>query len=74
MEIDAIVLGAGTGGTLTGTARKIKERLRLCSRRGRSYGSILAEPDSLNDYKRLVGYQGKVQDTTLYLQCWTEKS
>ena len=57
-KIDAIVLGAGTGGTLTGTARKIKERLPDCVVVGVDpIGSILAEPDSLNDYKRLVGYQ-----------------
>ena len=57
-KIDAIVLGAGTGGTLTGTARKIKERVPDCVVVGVDpIGSILAEPDSLNDYNRLVGYQ-----------------
>lgn len=29
-KVDMIVLGAGTGGTLTGVARKIKERCPDC--------------------------------------------
>lgn len=29
-KLDAIVIGAGTGGTLTGIARKIKERIPNC--------------------------------------------
>lgn len=49
---------AGTGGTLTGTARKIKERCPDCIIVGVDpIGSILAEPESLNDYKRLEGYE-----------------
>ena len=43
---------------MTGTARKIKERVPDCVVVGVDpIGSILAEPDSLNDYNRLVGYQ-----------------
>ena len=29
-KLDAIVVGAGTGGTITGIAKKIKERLPNC--------------------------------------------
>ena len=57
-KIDALVIAAGTGGTLSGTARKIKEKVPSCVIVGVDpVGSILAEPDSLNDHNRLVGYQ-----------------
>lgn len=48
-RLDAIVLGAGTGGTITGIGRKIKERLPECKIIGADpEGSILAEPGELN--------------------------
>lgn len=48
-KIDMIVLTAGTGGTLTGIARKIKERLPSCIVVGVDpEGSILALPEDLN--------------------------
>lgn len=48
-RLDAIVLGAGTGGTLTGIGRRIKECVPDCQIIGVDpIGSILAEPDSLN--------------------------
>jgi len=48
-KIDAIVLTAGTGGTLTGIARKLKERIPGIVIVGVDpYGSILAQPDELN--------------------------
>lgn len=48
-KVDMIVLTAGTGGTLAGIARKIKERLPNCKIVGVDpVGSILAQPDSLN--------------------------
>lgn len=57
-RLDMVVIGTGTGGTLTGIARKLKERLPNVIVVGVDpIGSILAEPDSLNDYKRLQGYQ-----------------
>lgn len=48
-KIDMIVVSAGTGGTLTGIARRIKEVLPKCKVVGVDpEGSILAQPESLN--------------------------
>jgi cystathionine beta-synthase len=48
-KLDAIVIAAGTGGTITGIARKIKERLPDCKVIGVDpSGSILALPETLN--------------------------
>jgi cystathionine beta-synthase len=48
-KIDMLVAGAGTGGTITGLARKIKERVPTCVVVGVDpHGSILAQPESLN--------------------------
>jgi len=48
-KVDMIVLGAGTGGTVTGIGRKIKERCPDCVVVGVDpEGSILAEPENLN--------------------------
>lgn len=53
-----LVAGAGTGGTISGTARKLKEyNPNLIVVGVDPQGSILAEPDSLNDDKRLEPYQ-----------------
>jgi cystathionine beta-synthase len=44
-----IVMGAGTGGTVTGIGRKIKEKCPECVIIGVDpEGSILAQPDQLN--------------------------
>jgi len=44
-----IVCGAGTGGTITGIGRKIKDTLKNCKVIGIDpEGSILAQPESLN--------------------------
>ncbi|KFG33966.1 CBS family protein [Toxoplasma gondii GAB2-2007-GAL-DOM2] len=57
-DIDMVVIGAGTGGTITGIGRKIKERCPKCKVVGVDpKGSILAVPDSLNDEKRLQSYE-----------------
>jgi len=49
-KIDHIVMTAGTGGTLTGIARKIKEKLPNCKIVGVDpKGSILAQPEELNE-------------------------
>jgi len=57
-KVDMLVAGAGTGGTLTGIARKLKEKCpNIIIVAVDPEGSILAEPDSLNDKNRLQGYQ-----------------
>lgn len=57
-KIDMLVAGAGTGGTISGTARKLKEyNPNLIVVGVDPQGSILAEPDSLNNEKRLEPYQ-----------------
>lgn len=57
-HVDMVVMGAGTGGTISGTARKIKEKCPTCVVVGADpVGSILAEPEALNDDKRLQPYQ-----------------
>ncbi|CAG5933195.1 unnamed protein product [Menidia menidia] len=48
-KVDMLVAGAGTGGTITGIARKLKERCPDIKIVGVDpEGSILAEPDHLN--------------------------
>lgn len=48
-KIDMVVIGAGTGGTITGIGRKIKEKLPQCKIVGVDpHGSILAVPEELN--------------------------
>ncbi|UYV75126.1 CBS [Cordylochernes scorpioides] len=55
-QVDMIVLGAGTGGTISGIGRKIKEKLPDCEIVGVDpYGSILALPEFKNE-----------SDTTFY--------
>ena len=45
-----VVLGAGTGGTISGIGRKLKEKCPACLVVGVDpLGSILAQPDSLNE-------------------------
>jgi len=63
-KIDYVVMSAGTGGTVTGNAMKIKEKVPGCKIVAVDpFGSILARPDSMNDgsartgHKRLQGYQ-----------------
>ena len=56
-KIDMIVAGAGTGGTISGIAAKIKESNPNCKVVGVDpVGSILALPDNLNDPGRLSSY------------------
>lgn len=48
-RVDCVVVAAGTGGTITGIARKIRERAPNCKIVGVDpHGSILALPNSLN--------------------------
>jgi cystathionine beta-synthase len=56
-KIDMFVAGAGTGGTISGIARRLKEHNPEIIVVGVDpEGSILAQPDSLNDRKRLEPY------------------
>merc|ERR1712166_1026998 len=63
-QLDYMIMSAGTGGTLTGTAKKLKEEVPGVEIVAVDpFGSILAIPDSLNDgsartgQKRLTAYQ-----------------
>ncbi|XP_063439094.1 cystathionine beta-synthase-like [Mytilus trossulus] len=56
-NVDMVVLGAGTGGTLTGIARKIKLKCPKCKIIGVDpEGSIIAEPEQLNKTD-VTGYE-----------------
>lgn len=56
-KIDMVVIGAGTGGTITGIAKRLKEyNPKLIVVGVDPMGSILAVPDSLNDTNRLESY------------------
>ena len=48
-KVDMVVMGAGTGGTISGIGRKLKEKCPECIVVGVDpWGSILAEPENLN--------------------------
>ncbi|XP_033866772.2 cystathionine beta-synthase-like protein isoform X2 [Acipenser ruthenus] len=48
-KVDMLVAGAGTGGTITGIARKLKEKCPNCKIIGVDpEGSILADPEEMN--------------------------
>jgi len=57
-NLDAIVMTAGTGGTLTGVARVVKQRIPNCKIIGVDpEGSILAGPGEIKSYKvEGIGY------------------
>ncbi|MCR9243391.1 MAG: cystathionine beta-synthase [bacterium] len=57
-RIDAVVMTAGTGGTITGVARTVKERVPSCKIIGVDpEGSILAGPSEIKSYKvEGIGY------------------
>ncbi|NP_001080616.1 cystathionine-beta-synthase L homeolog [Xenopus laevis] len=56
-QLDMLVAGAGTGGTITGLARKLKEKCPNCKIVGVDPdGSILAEPEELNQTDK-TGYE-----------------
>jgi len=57
-KVDMVVAGAGTGGTISGISKKLKEYNPDIKVIGVDpEGSILAVPDSLNDHHRLESYQ-----------------
>ena len=56
VHLDAIVLGAGTGGTLSGLARKMKERVPHCKLIGADpMGSLLAPHKTESGYYEVEG-------------------
>lgn len=57
-KVDAVVMTAGTGGTLTGVARVVKKRIPNCKIIGVDpEGSILAGPGEIKSYKvEGIGY------------------
>ena len=57
-KLDAMVMTAGTGGTITGVARKLKEEIPTCRIVGVDpEGSILAGPGEIKTYKvEGIGY------------------
>ncbi|VVC91509.1 unnamed protein product [Leptidea sinapis] len=62
-DVDMVVVGAGTCGTISGVAHKIKERCPKCVIVGVDpYGSILAQPE-----------EWKVLDMISYRVPWTER-
>jgi len=68
-KIDMFVAGAGTGGTVAGIGRKLKEVVPDCEIVGVDpYGSILAQPKSLNesDTQKMVEQQGYEIEGTGY--------
>jgi cystathionine beta-synthase len=57
-KVDMIVMSAGTGGTVAGIGRKIKEKIPACQIVGVDpEGSILALPDSLNQTENSGFYE-----------------
>ena len=49
-KVDMVVIGAGTGGAITGIGRKFKEKLPSCVIVGVDpEGSIMAAPDTINE-------------------------
>ncbi|KAG9508533.1 Cystathionine beta-synthase [Fragariocoptes setiger] len=51
-NVDVLVAGAGTGGTISGLARKFRERVPSCKIVAADpVGSLLAQPASLNEHK-----------------------
>jgi len=49
-KVDMVVIGAGTGGTISGIAKKLKEKLPNIKVVGVDpHGSILAQPETLNE-------------------------
>ena len=56
-KVDMVVLGAGTGGTIAGIGRKMKEKCPDCIVVGVDpEGSILAQPEELNKTD-VTGYE-----------------
>ncbi|KAL7748604.1 cystathionine beta-synthase [Sorochytrium milnesiophthora] len=58
-KVDVFVASAGTGGTLSGTAKKLKEKIPGIKIVGLDpHGSILAQPESLNTSNSMYQVEG----------------
>ena len=58
-KLDMVIISAGTGGTITGIGRKLKEKLPKCQIIGVDpVGSILAQPDSFNITRKSTELEG----------------
>jgi len=70
-KVDMLVAGAGTGGTITGIARKLKEKNpNLIVVAVDPEGSILAQPHSLNETKMLNPIRSKELAMISYQMFW----
>merc|ERR1719159_1855730 len=57
-KLDYIVMSAGTGGTVTGVAMKLKEKIPGIKIVGVDpYGSMLAQPASVNEVSKRTGHK-----------------
>jgi len=57
-KLDYMVMSAGTGGTLTGTAKKLREKIPGIKIVGVDpYGSLLAKPESMNESSARTGHK-----------------
>jgi len=57
-DLDYMVMSAGTGGTCTGVAKKLKEKMPHCKIVAVDpYGSILAKPDHVNEQDPRTGHK-----------------
>ena len=67
-KVDVLVIGAGTGGTITGIARKVKERCPECKVVGVDpVGSILANCEGEEVASYLVRFNCKIKRTFIAL-------
>jgi len=58
-NLDICFIGAGTGGTISGTAKRIKETIPNCKIVGIDpVGSILAQPESMNTVNKIYKAEG----------------
>merc|ERR1719229_1306701 len=73
-HVDMVVCGAGTGGTIAGIARKMKQACPKCIVVGVDpMGSIIAQPEDINATD-VSYYDVEASATTSFQQCATERT